>query len=408
MSDDELTTGDQMYRILSIDGGGIYGLVSAIWLRKLSELDPTFLEPGSIRLFAGISAGAVSALILATHEDPRKALHEGVLERFWTERVGAFSNVMNPMAAWLSLFRIGGWVGEEDFRYVLQKYIDPKLTLGDLKQRVMISTFNWSGAKEIDFSATSAGPSRGFPFAPSGAFGSSGSFGSFGRFGAPVAPGAQERSWRPKIFTNLGDDPDRKYRLVDIAYAAATPAGIRGLRGGVGDAAVFTANPSVEAIAAAVHEFRLAQRDKPGSVPVAILSRLRLLSIGNGSTTPHYWLRNFNFSLRQMSRYPTNPLMGVFFPPSFGAPSDAAIEEANFIARELLEDGYYRLAPEIMPTPVVVASLIARFDLWREALIRQIYSLTDGETSKAAVQGASEFLKNHWRFQIPGPYSAPD
>src|SRR4029079_2824765 len=145
-------------------------------LRKLSEMDSSFLEPGSIGLFAGISAGAVSALILATQEDPRKALREGVLERFWTERVGAFSNVMNPMAAWLSLFRIGGWVGEDDFRYVLQKYIDPKLTLGDLKQRVIISTFNWSGAQEIDFSAASAAPSPapGFPSAP---------FGSFGRFG---------------------------------------------------------------------------------------------------------------------------------------------------------------------------------------------------------------------------------
>src|SRR5690349_6942299 len=131
--DDNLAVGDQMYRILSIDGGGIYGLVSAIWLRKLSEIDETFLEPGSIGLFAGISAGAVSSLILATQQDPRKALREGLLERFWTERVGAFSNVMNPMAAWLSLFNIGGWVGEADFRYVLEKYIDPKMTLGDLK-----------------------------------------------------------------------------------------------------------------------------------------------------------------------------------------------------------------------------------------------------------------------------------
>jgi hypothetical protein len=405
MSDDTTADTDPMYRILSIDGGGIYGLVSAIWLRKLSEMDESFLEPGSIGLFAGISAGAVSALILATQADPRKALREGLLERFWTERVGAFSNVMNPMAAWLSLFRIGGWVGEEDFRYVLQKYIDPNLTLGDLKQRVMISTFNWSGAREIDFGTASASPSQGYPFA---------SFGSFGRFGAPgsfgtgTAPATHERSWRPKVFTNLGDDPDKKYRLVDIAYAAATPAGIRALRGGVGDAAVFTANPAVEAIAAAVHEFRTRQASNPSSVPVDILPRLRLLSIGNGSTIPHYWLQNFNFSLRQMSRFPTNPLRGDYFPPSLGAPSDAAIEEANYIARELLEDGYYRLAPEIMPTPVVVASLLSRFDRWRDAFIRQIYTVTEGEVSTTAVRNAAEFLKNHWRLQIPGPYSAPD
>src|SRR5690349_4043458 len=124
---------DQIYQIISINGRGLYVLVSAIWLIKLIEMDVTALEPDSVGPYARSSAGAVSSLILATQQDPRKALREGLLERFWTERVGAFSNVMNPMAAWLSLFNIGGWVGEADFRYVLEKYIDPKMTLGDLK-----------------------------------------------------------------------------------------------------------------------------------------------------------------------------------------------------------------------------------------------------------------------------------
>src|SRR5688500_1021126 len=117
--DTELDPEASQYRILSIDGGGLYGLVSALWLQQLCQEDETLLRdplPSSGTgtsvpdrpqyLFSGASAGAVTVLLLAKHDNPRDGLAEAV--DFWKARVGAFSNVLNPMAAWLSLFNLGG------------------------------------------------------------------------------------------------------------------------------------------------------------------------------------------------------------------------------------------------------------------------------------------------------------
>ena len=50
---------DKRIRVVSIDGGGLYGLTQAIWLRKLCEQDPEFLKPhDDVRyFFAGTSSG---------------------------------------------------------------------------------------------------------------------------------------------------------------------------------------------------------------------------------------------------------------------------------------------------------------------------------------------------------------
>ncbi|HLL82664.1 MAG TPA: hypothetical protein VK420_08420, partial [Longimicrobium sp.] len=60
-------------KLLCLDGAGVYGLMTAIWLRKLAERDPTFLadmRPVSFEswpecnVIAGASSGAVNALLL--------------------------------------------------------------------------------------------------------------------------------------------------------------------------------------------------------------------------------------------------------------------------------------------------------------------------------------------------------
>src|SRR3954468_13177233 len=91
-------------RILSIDGAGLYGLTAAIWLRRLCEAEPTFLDGTDVHLFAATSSGAVNCLLLARHERPREALLAGELEKFW-KQPAVFPN-SNKLSSVASMFGI--------------------------------------------------------------------------------------------------------------------------------------------------------------------------------------------------------------------------------------------------------------------------------------------------------------
>ncbi len=56
-SDRDECTPISRFGVLSLDGGGIYGLCTAIMLRKLAERNESFLTPGNVDLYAGTSAG---------------------------------------------------------------------------------------------------------------------------------------------------------------------------------------------------------------------------------------------------------------------------------------------------------------------------------------------------------------
>ena len=58
------------YRILSLDGGGIRGVLSARILQKIVELHPAFLD--KVDMFAGTSTGAILAAGLATGRTPQE------------------------------------------------------------------------------------------------------------------------------------------------------------------------------------------------------------------------------------------------------------------------------------------------------------------------------------------------
>ena len=56
------------YRILSLDGGGIRGVLTARLLERLAAAHPEFLP--SVDLFAGTSTGALLAVALAKGRTP--------------------------------------------------------------------------------------------------------------------------------------------------------------------------------------------------------------------------------------------------------------------------------------------------------------------------------------------------
>lgn len=242
-------------RVLSIDGGGIYGLTSARWLRRLCQQEPSFLSGEDVCLFAGCSSGAVNCLLLAKHERPREAVLAGELEDFWHDP-GTFTN-SDPMGQMLSWMELSGWFGEKDFMDLLARHFADR-TLGDLKHRVLISTFNWGGAPPEFPEPDKPGPRPPTSVATlcqeiakacaawrpvSGA-------------GEPKRVREDRRRWHPQMFSNAPDSADRRFRVVDIAYGAATPPGFRALRGGIGDGASFSASPTVDAIAHLVAEER--------------------------------------------------------------------------------------------------------------------------------------------------------
>jgi hypothetical protein len=412
-------------RILSLDGGGLYGLTSALWLKQLCEGDPGFLGPGNVDLFAGCSAGALNSLLLAKEPDPRKFLLAGGLDAFW-RLPGTFSN-SNPVTALLSLYQITAWLGVEDFRQVLRNLFGD-MTLGDLPHRVLITSFNWTGARTAGSGAGPAWPPGCGPCDPWNpwtyldpwswwaAMG-----GQVSGYPAPASPadylggvGQNVRGWRPKFFKNFPEsEPDRQLRVVDVAYAAATPPGLRAVLDGFGDGGTFNACPCADALAAAVANERQANDLESDAAMTPerltadfdlvrnVLCSLRLLSLGVGATKPAYWLKFFDTSFTQFNVYPTNPLVGNWYPPNVSVGLDGPTEDAIYISRQLLSANFHRLNPGILEVPTLVACLWARFPSARWWLTQQIYAAVETPASKAAVKDALAFLQGRWYDDVP-------
>ncbi len=104
------TTADMCF--LSLDGGGIYGLCAALWLKALCQRNEHFLSRDGIDLFAGTSAGAVNALLMARHANPREAVLDGELERYWKDQ-RSFSN-RDPWTSMLSFMGLSAWYSAAD------------------------------------------------------------------------------------------------------------------------------------------------------------------------------------------------------------------------------------------------------------------------------------------------------
>ncbi len=418
-------------RILSIDGGGIYGLTSALWLRRLCEEREDFLDCDSINLLAGCSSGSINCLLMAKHENPREAVLSGELERFWTAQK-AFMN-SHPYSSYLSYFGLASWFHSDDFLAHLEEYFGD-LTLGDLDHSVHVATYDWTGEAGDDrFSRAPRKNERntskdGFAFLSDlarPAWGSASRSGQRRSHGSPVLGGSRagqsREHWKPKFFNNVcTDDCDYRTRVVDVAYAAAAPPGFRAIRGGFGDGAVFTANPSVSALALVVRIYRTIGQgvQSEGKVPSSIrmkkrdiedidwspgdlanvLSRTALLSIGPGQKLPHYSTSDFNHGFLTFAMAPTNPDAGAWLPPNAYC-LDPAANEAAFIVRELLSPSRtLRLNPGILELPVVLASYLARIPHLNKWIVDEIYRATRSQDSETAIAATLEFLDSEgWR-----------
>jgi len=191
------------YRILSIDGGGIRGIVAVVLLQRLSR------EPGlerwldDVQLIAGTSTGGLIALALAAG----KSLAE-IRDLYVAKGADIFDR-----SVFRAIANLGSILGAKydiaNLERVIKPFLGETTTLGNLK-RVLIPSF------DLDSGANYPGGRR----------------------------------WKPKLFHNFPtEDSDAKRLAYKVGlYTSAAPTYFQPADGFV-DGGVYASNPSMCALA---------------------------------------------------------------------------------------------------------------------------------------------------------------
>lgn len=215
------------YRVLSLDGGGIRGLLTAQILVVLEKAVPDWID--KVDLVAGTSTGGILALGLASGLEPT------ALRDLYYDNCGYIFD-----DSWLDdLFDLGTISGAEydnrHLRSLMRKTVGT-ITLGELKKKVLISAFDLDNEN----------------------------------------PDPKKRSWKPKFFHNFeGEDNDGDAVAYKVAlYTSAAPTFFPSVDGFV-DGGVMANNPSMAALAQVLDE-RAEIPNRPA------LNEIVLLSIGTG------------------------------------------------------------------------------------------------------------------------------
>ncbi|KLU63193.1 putative sporulation hydrolase CotR [Peptococcaceae bacterium CEB3] len=185
------------YRILTFDGGGIRGALTAALLTRLHDEFPGLLH--GVELFAGTSTGAIIALGLAYGVTP-SALTDLYLNEGGTIFAHKHWGLCRPK------------YGAEGLRKALERVFPSDLCLQDLKARVLIPAFRLNDVRT--------------------------------------------GTWRPAFFHNFPGSSTRQEKVLDVALASsAAPVYFPSHKGYI-DGGVVAGNPSTAAIAEAIHEER--------------------------------------------------------------------------------------------------------------------------------------------------------
>lgn len=213
------------YNILSLDGGGIRGLLSCKLLERLDRLYPGYLE--KVSLFAGTSTGGILALGLAAGLAPSQ-----IAEIYQQDGGKIFSKTIWDKIGDIDRFYYPDYGNKALAEALQNKFGD--MRLGDLKKKVLISSFRLDS-------------------------------GSITKMGV--------RSWKPKFFQNYDDDPsDCDQKVVDVALRTSAAPTYFPVYQGFADGGLVANNPSMCAVAQALDKGTGKQK----------LSKITVLSIGTG------------------------------------------------------------------------------------------------------------------------------
>jgi len=235
------------YRVLSIDGGGIRGIVTIILLQRLRSLPGLRGILDHIDLIAGTSTGGLLALGLAKglKLHALRALYEekgrDVFDDSWLDDVVDLGTL------------IGAEYSSDKLEAELQRVFGTA-TLGDLPGKVLITSF--------DLDNENPDPAR--------------------------------RTWKPKLFHNLpGESNDHDRLVYKVAlYTAAAPTYFPAVDGYI-DGGVYANNPSMCA---------LAQTQDARNAVRPALSDVVLLSLGTGTGLTYIQGQSLDWGYAQWAR----------------------------------------------------------------------------------------------------------
>jgi len=280
------------YRILTLDGGGIRGILTATILKRLEEEVPGWLD--KVDLFAGTSTGGILALGLA------KGLSPAELQMIYSKQCGKIFD-----DSWLdNIIDIGKVIDTQYSNRNLRKMILEILgssRLGDLKKKVLVTSFDLDNED----------------------------------------PDPAKRRWKPKFFHNFpekGGGGDANRLVVDVAlYTSAAPSYFPA-RDGYIDGGVIANNPSMAALTQ-VFDDRAKIPNRPG------LDEVRLLSVGTGTSLNRIQTRykDLDWGYAQWAE----PLLKILM--------DGSVGVADFQCKQLLGDDHYRRLNPTLEKPIDLA-----------------------------------------------------
>lgn len=221
-----------LYRIMTIDGGGIRGLLTCVLLQRLEAEVPGWLQ--QVDFLAGTSTGGIIALGLAFGLEPT-----ALRNLYYEKAPDIFADTLVD-----DVTDLGRLVGAEYDIEPLQRelwHVLGDTRLGDLQKKVLVAAFDLDNEH----------------------------------------PESSRRSWKPKFFHNFpGSDCDGEIEAYKVAlYTSAAPTYFPSVEGYV-DGGVVAGNPSMAALAQT--------QDRRADLPRRpSLNEIALLSLGTGQSR-HY------------------------------------------------------------------------------------------------------------------------
>lgn len=217
------------YRILSLDGGGLRGIITARLLHRLNEESSIAGWLDDTTLIAGTSTGGILGLGLAANMTPNE-----IMKIYLKNGRKIFDDSL-----WDNIRDLGKVVGADysnkNLKLVLKNTFK-ETTLSDLSKKVVIPTFDLDNESETE----------------------------------------AQRTWKPKIFHNYkGTDSDGAYLVRNVAlYTSSAPTYFPSANGYI-DGGVYANNPSMVALCQAISS-------KNDLSEKTTLDKVVLLSLGTG------------------------------------------------------------------------------------------------------------------------------